>query len=148
MSERGTNRGGRTLSSRSRYSTGRGRIVVQDTPIIPSPHVSLNQSLSHAQPTISPHIHYTISITNSNPNTLNHLPLNLMMMKELIKKALTKIIDACILAICINRFNPSTAICFLTKSIKSKLDWFCPTWGHASLDQKLLWFTEFKVIVI
>ncbi|XP_024630695.2 uncharacterized protein [Medicago truncatula] len=41
-------------------------------------------------------------------------------------------------------FNPSSAIRFLTKSIKSKLDWFCPTWGHASLDQKLLWFTEFK----
>jgi len=56
MSGRGTNRGGKTLSSRGRHSTGRGRIVVQVTPTIPSPQVSLNQSLSHAQLTPSPHI--------------------------------------------------------------------------------------------
>ncbi|PNX84381.1 hypothetical protein L195_g040441, partial [Trifolium pratense] len=42
------------------------------------------------------------------------------------------------------RFNPSSAVRFLMKSIKSKFDWFCPTWGDATEDMKKLWFTEFK----
>ncbi|PNY00588.1 hypothetical protein L195_g023871, partial [Trifolium pratense] len=43
-----------------------------------------------------------------------------------------------------NEFNPSTAVRFLTKSIKSKFDCFCPTWGDSTEDIKKLWFKEFK----
>ncbi|WJX73696.1 hypothetical protein P8452_57448 [Trifolium repens] len=43
-----------------------------------------------------------------------------------------------------NEFNPSTVVRFLTKSIKSKFDWFCPTWGDTTKEMQKLWFIEFK----
>ncbi|WJX75192.1 hypothetical protein P8452_58745 [Trifolium repens] len=43
-----------------------------------------------------------------------------------------------------NEFNPSSAVRYLTAAIKSKFDWFCPTWGHATKTMRDFWFDEFK----
>lgn len=43
-----------------------------------------------------------------------------------------------------NEFNPSTATHFLSNSLKSKFDLFCPTWRHATSGMRDLWFSEFK----
>ncbi|PNY08838.1 hypothetical protein L195_g005375 [Trifolium pratense] len=41
-------------------------------------------------------------------------------------------------------FNPSSAVRCLTAAIKSKYDWFCPTWGDATKSMRDFWFNEFK----
>ncbi|XP_045791588.1 uncharacterized protein LOC123886302 [Trifolium pratense] len=43
-----------------------------------------------------------------------------------------------------NEFNPSSAVRCLTAAIKSKYDWFCPTWGDATKSMRDFWFNEFK----
>jgi hypothetical protein len=84
MFGRGTNRGGRTLSSQGRYSTGRGRIVVQVTPTLsraqttPSPHINTIPSTSPS-PTQTPTLTPTPSTTippNRTPNASTTIPQN------------------------------------------------------------------------
>jgi hypothetical protein len=49
---------------------------------------------------------------------------------------------------CIGRFNPSSVVYYLTIAIKSKFDWFYPTWGYATKAMRDFWFDEFKVNMI
>ncbi|KAK2437346.1 hypothetical protein QL285_022251 [Trifolium repens] len=43
-----------------------------------------------------------------------------------------------------NEFNPSSVVYYLTIAIKSKFDWFYPTWGYATKAMRDFWFDEFK----
>ncbi|XP_045802242.1 uncharacterized protein LOC123895800 [Trifolium pratense] len=179
VSSRGSKRGGRSITSRGRCPSSRGKNVLQDaSPLLPNSSLIPTPTPDHTQtPTPSPTTSSptptplptttstptptTTSILISSPTQLpttptptplpSHIPQSLEQTQQQTQSSDIESQDDHVDQECLpeimpygNEFNPSSAVRFLTAAIKSKFDWYCPTWGKSTKDMRDLWFNEFK----